>query len=764
MKEVPLSVKPLIRALFFGFSLLLFQSEEASSQAFGYQLNQAPKIIRGGDTLGIPWGRGLNSPQVQNIDLNQDGLEDLLIYDKSGYDFQTFINNSNTRWQYDPRFESTLPDLNDGWMVVADADCDGVKDIFTYGIVGPTVYKAINNAGYYNWGIFVQNLFYLDSTSAWSSIQINKGDYPSILDADGDGDTDIMAFESTNGGLVWYFKNMSIEINGNCDSMIYMVDKYCWGRFHECSTCGQYDIDLDVNCSVIGSPNYCPPKAFHKGSTSLHLDLNDDGLLDVILGDIGCKPIVVMRNKGTSTLSRMDSARSGFPRYDKSALGFIYPAMFNPDVDFDGRKDLIVVANTPGNFGNVYRLDESVWYYKDVSQVDSPNFHFQKRNFLQDEMFDIGEFSYPALVDYDGDGDLDLFVGNGGRNLDGYFISNLYYLENTGDSLNPHFTEIDTNFLSLASQEYWSIRPIFEDFSGDGITDMAIVAIGNNGVSPVFKYYENLGVQGGQMVFDPASPLDYGGMDTLLSTYDNPYFADLTGDGVNDLLIGRNTFGIINYLINEGSNESPVWKFELANLGGIGNLFGSQAANMQVADFNRDGDLDLAYGIQDGILRIYSDFIPGIYGTLQPYTSLVYNSLTQEMVDDMLGSSIYLASGDLTGDGDLDFILGSSTGGLQFIDYDTSLISSLDQQRVQHQGNILRTWPNPATEYLNFEYAGRWLNLKLLDLSGRVMITFEEKDLLKDRLDLTGIEEGIYLLRVDGSEGPRVAKILKSNR
>lgn len=761
--RVALSVQTFFQLLLFGLLMLLFRSEKAGAQAFGYQLEQSPKIIRGGDTLGIPWGRGLNSPQIQNIDLNRDGLEDLLIYDRSGYDFHTFINNSNTNWLYDPRFESTLPDLNDGWIVVADADCDGVKDIYAYGAAGPTVYKAIDNLGYYNWGIFVERLFYLDSLGR-SNLLINQGDYPSILDADGDGDTDILAFEWLNGGFLRYFKNMSMEINGNCDSMIYVLDEYCWGRFYECADCGKYDIDLDDNCLVNGTANYCSNKAFHAGSTSLHLDLNDDGLLDILLGDVGCKPVVVMRNKGTSNLAKMDSARSGFPRYDKSALGFFYPAMFNPDVDFDGRNDLIVVANTPGNFGNIYRLDESVWYYKDVSQVDSPNFQFQKRNFLQDEMYDVGEFSYPALADYDGDGDLDLFVGNGGRNLDGDFISNLNYLENTGDSLNPHFTEIDTNFLSLVSQEYWSIRPIFEDFSGDGITDMAIVAIGNNGIDDVFKYYENQGVQDGQMIFDPGNPLDYGGMDTLLLPYDNPHFADLTGDGVNDLMIGRNTFGVINYLINEGTNGNPLWKFELSSLGGIGGLFANQAANMQVADFNRDGNLDLAYGVQDGILRIYSDFIPGIYGTLQPYTSLVYNSLTQVMVDDMLGSSIYLAPGDLTGDGNLDFILGSSTGGLQFIDYDTSLISSLEPQEIQGQGNKLKTWPNPTNDLVYFEYPGHWENIQLLDLSGRILLSFERKDMPEERMDLTSFEEGIYLLRVEGRNGPRVAKILKSNR
>ncbi len=746
--------------LFIPSLFLLFSQEVAYSQAFAYQIDQSPLIIKGGDTLSIPWGRGLNSPQVQNIDLNLDGKLDLICYDRSGYDFHTFINHNDTEWRFDPRYGTSLPNLQDGWIVVADADCDSILDLYVYGPAGPSVFKNIPGSGFSHWALFESTLFYLDSFG-WSNMIINQGDYPSILDVDGDGDTDILAFEWLSGGFLQYYKNMSVELNGNCDSMIYVLEDYCWGRFHECPVCGQYDIDLDSRCLVNGTTDFCRGGS-HSGSTSLSLDLNDDGLLDILLGDIGCVPIVSMRNKGSSSLDVMDSARLGFPQYDVPATGFFYPAMFHVDVNFDGKRDLIVTPNTQGNPGNNYRLDESIWYYEDISQVDSPDFNFTQTNFLQDQMLDVGDFSSPALADYDGDGDLDLFVGNGGRNFGGDYYSNLAYLENTGDSNHPEFTYNTSDFMSLVSGKYWNIRPLFQDLSGDGIVDFGFAALDSNGISSLFRYYENQGVAGGQMILDPSSPLTYGGVDTLLSRDDMPHFADISGDGNLDLLIARDVLATITYFKNSGTTANPDWQLEEVSLGNIGNFFGDQGTNVQVGDFNRDGKLDLAYGIQDGKFRIYDDFVPGIYGKLVPYSSLVYNSLVDSLVSDMLGSSIFLAPGDLDGDNGIDWIMGSTTGGIQYIRYADSLVSGLEKPKVG-QGFQLKIWPNPAQDLVNFDYPGTPERVEVISLGGRSMKVLSGQDLNPRSIETYDLPQGVYLIKVSGNNGPGIARLVKIN-
>jgi Secretion system C-terminal sorting domain len=734
--------------------------EDAKGQAFGYQMDKSSLIIRNNDTLDLPWGRGLNNPQLQNIDLNNDNIEDLLIYDRSGYDFQTFINQGG-KWHYDPRFESTLPHLIDGWMVVADADCDGVQDLFTYAPAGVRVYKNFPDTAFSYWPVFETTIYFLDSFG-WNNLLISQGDYPSILDIDGDGDTDILSFEWLNGGYVQYYRNMAMEINGHCDSLIYQMEDYCWGRFYECQTCGKYDIDLDGNCLVQGTTQYCQNKSIHAGSTTLHLDLNGDSLYDILLGDIGCKPIVSMRNKGSASFAKMDSARQGFPQYDIPATDYFYPVMFNVDVDFDGRKDLIVTANTSGNPANSYRLDQSATYYKDISLVDSPDFAFQKNNFLQDEMYDVGEYSHPALVDYDGDGDLDLFVGNRGRRIAGNFFSNIFYLENTGSSGKPEFTETDSDFLSLASLGLQNIRPFFNDLTGDGIEDLVFVALDNQGINSVFHYFENLGSPGGQMIFNSNNLLSYPGMDTIVFRNDMPHFIDISGDGTDDLLVGRDVFGNVSYYRNTGSIQMPDFVLENYRIGNIGNFWGDQGTNVQVFDFNQDGNLDMAYGSNDGLLKIYSDFIPNMFDTLSPYSNLVYNSLMDSMVGDMLGSSIHLAPGDLNGDGDLDFILGSHTGGIQFIRFDTSLVSGLDLPFEISRSFGIKIWPNPSHGELHFDYPGHWTMVQILDLRGRHISSYGRAEIQNSTLYLSGLPKGVYILKVFGNEATGTARIIIS--
>ncbi len=737
-------------------------SSDLFGQAFAYQLESSSKIIVGSDTLKNAWGRGLNNPQIQTIDLDHDGNLDLLLYDRGGYDFQTYRNIGN-EWVYDPRYESSLPKLFDGWVVVADADCDGVGDLFTYAGAGPRVYKNFANGNYSNWPVIEETLYYYDSAFGWSNLIINASDYPTIMDADGDGDTDIFAFEWLNGGFMHYYKNMSMEINGNCDSMIFFRDQYCWGRFHECQTCGKYDIDLDGNCLVGGTTMYC--KARHGGSTSVHLDLDGDSLLDVLLGDLGCNTIVSMRNKGSFALDLMDSAQTGFPQYDTPAEDFYFPSMFNVDVDFDGKKDLLVTANDPGNPANLYRLDQSVILYKNISAVDTPNFNLTKKNFLQEEQYDVGEYAHPALVDYDGDGDLDLFVGNRGRRIGTDFYSNISYLENIGDAFSPDFRETEWDFLGLASRRLQNLKPFFTDLTGDDILDFCFVGLDSQGINPIFHYFENEGILGGQMVFNSSNLLTYPGMDTILFRNDMPHFVDISGDGISDLLVGRDGQGNVSYYRNTGTMVSPNFTLEIYYLGGILNPFGDQATNVIVGDFNDDSSLDMALGSEPGLLTIYSDFIPGIYGTLDGYVNLTYNSLIDSLVGDMLGSSIHLAAGDLDGDLDLDMIIGSHTGGIQQLRFDTSLISGLtDFWDNGSDQNSMKVYPNPADEQLSFEFFGEVRRVQVYDLNGQIVVDLDFNTTMENRIETNQLEHGMYILKVIGYERSSAARFIVSHQ
>ena len=52
-----------------------------------FQISGIP-VIKNGRTLQNPWVGGLNNPVFSPIDLNQDGLMDLFVYDKAGSQYR----------------------------------------------------------------------------------------------------------------------------------------------------------------------------------------------------------------------------------------------------------------------------------------------------------------------------------------------------------------------------------------------------------------------------------------------------------------------------------------------------------------------------------------------------------------------------------------------------------------------------------------------------------------------------------------------------
>ena len=80
---------PLKISIILCFLLGLFVSADAQLKYFRYD---SIPLIKSSDTLELGWVGGLNNPQISEIDLNFDGLNDLFIYEKDGSTFKTFVN------------------------------------------------------------------------------------------------------------------------------------------------------------------------------------------------------------------------------------------------------------------------------------------------------------------------------------------------------------------------------------------------------------------------------------------------------------------------------------------------------------------------------------------------------------------------------------------------------------------------------------------------------------------------------------------------
>ena len=83
----------------------------------------------------------------------------------------------------------------------------------------------------------------------------------------------------------------------------------------------------------------------HAGGSLLPLDLNGDGVKELLMGDVSYDNIVALFNDGTADSAHMFAQDTLFPNYDQPINMNRFPAAFYEDVTGDSEKDLIVSPN-----------------------------------------------------------------------------------------------------------------------------------------------------------------------------------------------------------------------------------------------------------------------------------------------------------------------------------------------------------------------------------------------------------------------------------
>lgn len=742
--------------LIFCFSFLLLglngTAQPLPSLKMPFQVNNKQ--------LKNPLVGGFNVPQFSEVDLNNDGIMDLFVFDRFGNVVSTFINggiSGQVDYTYSPGFAENFPDMQE-WALLRDYDNDGVMDIFTAsnipGIDGIVVYRGFIEDGRIN---FEQLNFYdLDSniipamaSGGFTNLYVSGEDVPAIDDVDGDGDLDVFSF-GVNGGYIFYYKNRSVEMGFGTDSLKFDLATTCLGGVYESGlvSCLCLPEEMGACCDGFTS-NVADTR--HAGSTLVTFDNDGDGDKDLILGDLSFDNMVMLVNTGDSDNIFYGSQDCSFPDYNVPVDVPVFPAGYYLDVNNDGKKDFLASPNANANGEDYF----CVWYYENLGTTENPTFDFQQRDLFVDEMLDLGTVANPTFVDYNQDGLLDLVVGNETFYNDlSDEASQLFLYENIGTASSPAFKLVNDDYLELNQygSSFYDLAPAFGDLDSDGDLDALV-----GGHSGELFYFENIAGPGNTFEFDNLQPI-YKGID--VGKHAKPQIVDLNRDGLMDLVIGEAN-GNVNYLPNIGTPTSPDFETDhevapnKSNLGGIDvRVLGDVTGYSTPVFLDLDGEFIFFSGSEKGNIIYYTDIEGNLDGNFTKAPEYYGDNVK-------VGARITLAIADLNNDNVLDMVVGNFRGGINayYTNITTEGTVSVDDP---NEPAAFILYPNPVNSLLTIEMINEQIVPVTVNIYNSIGQLVEQQTTTNRQLSINTnrFAKGVYICELRMDESISVQKFI----
>jgi len=704
-----------------------------------------------GTKLASPWSGGLNTPQFSTIDLNKDGQEDLFIFDRQlrkAYTWLALKQDGQWQYQYAPAYEAFFPAELEYWALLRDYNCDGLKDIFTSSPLGIKVYVQEAAApGQLKFSIAEEALYYKNNRV---NLQMQSADIPAITDVDGDGDLDILISEFSRGVTLEFYSNQQAEQGLSCGSLRFEQQTNWWGGIAECEGCNSYL--FGAFCRVAA-----PLHSGHDGSALLLLDVDADGDKDLVMGGIQCENLVLMENEGTLENAEMTGFTPAFPANTPASFP-IFPAAYYEDVTFDGVPDMLVAPQVgrgtqSANDFVAVNYESSAWLYRNQGAADRPDFQFVQDNFLQGQMIDVGEGAFPAFADMDGDGDLDMLIGNAVAAQDGNYSASLHFYRNTGTAASPAFELETTDYLNLQQAQLLNIRPAFADINADGATDLVLTYNTAQAKSARISYIPNQAA-GGQ-----AAAYSFADVQVVKAIPDNasPAFVDADADGDLDLLVGSSD-GSLAFYRNTGSAAAPAYTEESTAFGGIAADFTRRFLSPATADVDGDGAPDLLTTDESGTLRVYRKLSAALQGdTLHAETALLENQLLQGAQVTRFGKGLSVTAAPLGGENTLYLVVGTQGGGLYLLE---QVSGNTGAPATPEAGLTLEVYPNPTDRSSPAGVqvkASEPVGLQVYDAIGKLVYRTSGTAARTHAVPLQHLRAGMYIIRAASENGKHVS-------
>lgn len=362
----------------------------------------------------------------------------------------------------------------------ADIDADGDYDFF---------WGDINNINLYffeNQGNAAASDL-VKSSNCYLPFETFGFNTPAFGDLDGDGDLDALIGAANPGN--------------NIDNLVYLLN---FGTLNEPNF-----ITLTKNfLRGVDVGSFCSPQL---------VDIDGDCDRDLITGSAN-GTLYHFRNQGSAGNPSFELVSTSFGNLNVGAFNAT-PIPAFADIDADGDLDLFV-----GKDG-----DGTISFYRNTGTAQTPAFTLVTGQYLG---LTVNTLPACAFADIDGDGDLDLFVGE--WKFTGN--ANVRFYRNQGTAQNANFM-LETAQL-LPSGSRIQTLPTLADYDGDSDFDLFVGALDGT-----VQLFQNDGTSA-SFSFTPVTGI-YANID--VGFWAAPAFSDMDGDGDLDLFIGTRQGGIFFY-------------------------------------------------------------------------------------------------------------------------------------------------------------------------------------------------------------------------
>ncbi len=583
------------------------QSERNAEGSFVRSVEPFLVFDSSGVEYQLPMLGGFNVPRPQFADIDGDGDLDLFVQEETG----SLVYLENTGTASEPVYTwrtDKYQDLDVGeWYRLFDLDADGDLDMLAEEQFSYVRYFRNNGSSTDpRFKLAVDTL--RDATD--TPLFADRQNIPNLVDIDCDGMVDLFIGRVT--GTITRYESIGMDAD-NVPRFKFATDEF---------------EDIQIIGELPGGSSR------HGANTMTFADMDTDGDLDLFWGDYFEPGLLYIQNLGTCRLPSLRSEPVPFPRNAPvSTSGYNAPVIV--DYDLDGDLDLFF-----GVLGGAFNANKSTvenLYF--LEQIRTDVFEERTRRFVH--TIDVGSESIVKAADFDGDGDLDLLITNKISPTDPN-TSDVAYIENSGSETQPEFRFRGSwPLLSTYHQD-----PAIADLDGDGDLDM-LLGKWNREIA----YFRNDGSRTNPsfVLVDPVF------LSLTRGSNSAPALADIDADGDQDLFVGEAS-GTVNYYENEGSETEA--RFVLVS-DTFQDIDVGRRSFPTLADIDGDGDFDLLLGTElDGVLIYRNEGSPKIP-----------KFVADGALDVRLQTLATPEFADLDGDGDLDLLVGGSSGGLLYFEF-----------------------------------------------------------------------------------------------